>query len=207
MNKSRRNIGLSRVLCMGLTLVFAANAYQCLAQIVYSRVTNGVYFGITPKKDLAEKNSNSTNSISIRFDDQLAMAFFSTNGSARLFIPVDKSRFIRFQMHNESGQTVRKTDVGKAWGRNIDDLPKRPGRSNSSRMVSLEVGSSSSTNSLTPITWGPVIPSASELFVMKEPGLYFLTVEPRTLKLIQETNLPTWQQILFPPVIVKIVKD
>ena len=117
-----------------------------------------------------------------------------------LVVPLEKSVFIRFQMRDPHGKEVEKTAECKEWGADVKHFPAKPDRMSHWQALG------SHTNGTSMFINGPALPSPNALFVMKESGIYYLTME---IHLMKQRMIPggwTWNHIAIPPVTIKVEK-
>jgi hypothetical protein len=176
------------------------------AQLILSDSTNDIYIGVFGVRSQITKGvAFLTNDIPIPYDDDLTIMPFCSTGKAAVIVPLEKSIFIKFQMKDALGREIEKTAEGKEWGSDIKHFPSQPTRSDHDRMSRLEA-LGSHTNGMTSFASGPLLPKPKDLFVIKDSGIYYLSMEVHLMKQHMNSNGWTWDHIAIPPVTIKVEK-
>lgn len=193
--------------------LLSASVVCSSAKLFLSGATNDVYIGVCASHAVDFQNSDwVTNNAPIPYDDELAIMSFCNTGAVKLLVPVNNRIFVKVQMRDATGKEVAKTKEGEEWGSDLKYFPSKPGMNNHDRMASWGA-SGSHTNGFAAYSTGPWLPSAKDLFVMTNSGIYNLTLEVHLMKqhISGTTNTLgtptwTWDHIAIPPVTVKVEK-
>jgi hypothetical protein len=133
----------------------------------------------------------------IKFDEKLAYYPFCNTGDVMLAeaSPVYSTRI---KMTGPDGKEVEKTPLGQSFGSKFDQWHKY----NDTR-----VGETCACGPYQGFLGG-VLPSAKELFVMQEPGIYTLDVQMQMFRVgaRPNTNAASRNPIRFSAVKIKVVK-
>jgi hypothetical protein len=192
---------------LGINALLLISATRSPAMLVFSEETNNLYVGVCGESIVNFKNSEwVTNNAPIRYDDKLAIMGFCRTGAVNLLVPCDNRIFINVQMRDAAGKEVAKTAEGRLWGSELKYFPSKPGMNNHDRMASWEA-TGSHTNGFSAYSTGPSLPPPKDLFEIKSPGIYYLTMEIHLMKQHMQTNGWTWDHIVIPRVTVKVVKS
>lgn len=191
-----------------ILMILLISVVCCSGELFLSEVTNNVYIGVCGISPVNfEKSEWVTNGVPLRYDDRLVIMAFCRTGAVNLLIPLESRIYIRFQMQDIVKKEIARTSMGQQWGDDIEHFPRRPGMNKHDRMSEFRVLGSHTNGISNFSSVGPILPSPKDLFEMKGPGIYELTLEVHLMKQhMLGTNNWTWDQIVIPPVTVKVEK-
>jgi hypothetical protein len=172
--------------------------------LVLSGATNEMYVGICGQSAVDFDNPTwITNNVAIRYDEELAVMVFCRTGAVQLLVPLNDAYFIKFEMSDATGKEISKTAEGSRWGSEFDEFSSKPGGKN---RVGSWGASGSHLDGFSKFSPGPRLPRPTDLFEIKNPGIYDLTMRIHFMKQRMLTNDWTWDSITIPPVTVKVEK-
>ncbi len=154
-----------------------------------------VYIVIT-----AAFSTNATNEV--QFNEKLEWSAFSDTNAFDLNYP--KPRYgIKISMTGPDGHLVQKTSLGKTYGTDFDAATHYED--------TISGWSMGSMTAAWPYKGGPVggisFPAARDLFEMKTPGDYTMTVQMKMFRIDKHPNGDwTRKMLLFSPATIKVVK-
>jgi len=209
--KTYKYILINQLKVLLVTCALSLIAIQSRGLIVFSEPTNGLYVGVSCASDMFSADTRRiTNNIPIPYNDELAVLYLCNTGSVDLLIPQNKEFSIKFQMHDKTGNVIAKTPLGELWGGQVTNYPSKPSITNNIRMSGW---SAASWDSSKPVPSWPRLVSADKLFLVKEKGIYDLTLEVHLMqrRILETTNSSgmhewTWDHIAIPPVTIKVEK-